>query len=51
MGTAYAVYTGIRATGTAIIGILFFKPAGFWRMFFIATLISSIVGLKYVSSQ
>ena len=50
MGTAYAVWTGIGAVGTVIIGILFFKePADFWRVFFIATLIGSIVGLKFVS--
>lgn len=50
MGTAYAVWTGVGAVGTAIIGILFFKePADFWRLFFIVTLISSIAGLKYVS--
>jgi quaternary ammonium compound-resistance protein SugE len=51
MGTAYAVWTGIGAAGTAIVGILFFKePAALWRIFFIATLIGSIAGLKYVSS-
>lgn len=50
MGTAYAVWTGIGAVGTVIIGILFFKePADFWRLFFIVTLIGSIVGLKFVS--
>lgn len=47
MGTAYAVWTGIGAVGTVLIGIFFFKePAGFWRMFFISTLIFSILGLK-----
>ncbi|MGN6166354.1 MAG: DMT family transporter [Flavisolibacter sp.] len=52
MGTAYAVWTGIGAAGTAIIGILFFKePASLWRIFFIATLIGSIIGLKYVSNH
>jgi quaternary ammonium compound-resistance protein SugE len=51
MGTAYAVWTGIGAVGTVIIGILFFKePAEFWRLFFITTLIASIVGLKFVST-
>jgi quaternary ammonium compound-resistance protein SugE len=51
MGTAYAVWTGIGAVGTVIIGILFFKePADFWRLFFITTLIASIVGLKFVSN-
>jgi len=50
MGTAYAVWTGIGAVGTVIIGILFFKePVAFWRLFFIVTLISSIIGLKFVS--
>lgn len=51
MGTAYAVWTGIGAVGTVIIGILFFKePVAFWRLFFITTLIASIVGLKFVSN-
>jgi len=50
IGTAYAVWTGIGAVGTVIIGIVFFKePADFWRLFFITTLIASIVGLKVVS--
>ena len=50
IGTAYAVWTGIGAVGTALIGILIFKdPAGFWRIFFLSTLIMSIVGLKFVS--
>lgn len=51
MGTAYAVWTGIGAVGTVIIGILFFKePVAFWRLFFIATLIASIIGLKFVTN-
>jgi quaternary ammonium compound-resistance protein SugE len=51
LGTAYAVWTGIGAVGTVLISILFFKePADFWRLFFITTLIASIVGLKFVSS-
>ncbi len=50
IGTAYAVWTGIGAVGTVLIGILVFKePATFWRLFFITTLIASIVGLKVVS--
>ena len=52
MGTAYAVWTGIGAVGTVIIGILLFKePATFMRLLFICTLIGSIVGLKFVSSH
>lgn len=50
LGTAYAVWTGIGAVGTAVMGILIFnEPAHFWRLFFIVTLIGSIVGLKAVS--
>ncbi|RTE53863.1 multidrug efflux SMR transporter [Arenibacter aquaticus] len=51
IGTAYAVWTGIGAVGTVLVGILIFKePATFWRMFFIFTLIGSIIGLKFVSN-
>lgn len=50
IGTAYAVWTGIGAVGTVIIGIILFKePTDFWRIFFISTLIASIIGLKVVS--
>jgi quaternary ammonium compound-resistance protein SugE len=50
IGTAYAVWTGIGAVGTVLVGIFIFKePADFWRVFFITTLIASIVGLKMVS--
>ena len=50
IGTAYAVWTGIGAVGTVIIGILFFKePATFLRLFFIFLLIASVVGLRLVS--
>jgi len=52
LGTAYAVWTGIGATGTVLMGIFVFKdPVTFWKMFFILTLISSIIGLKIVSNQ
>ncbi|ASE60912.1 multidrug efflux SMR transporter [Chryseobacterium indologenes] len=52
IGTAYAVWTGIGAVGTALMGIFFFKdPVSFWRIFFIVTLIGSVVGLKAVSSS
>lgn len=51
LGTAYAVWTGIGAVGTVLVGIFVFKePATFWRLFFITTLIGSIVGLKAVSN-
>ncbi len=50
LGTAYPVWTGIGAVGTVIVGIVFFhEPATFWRLFFITTLICSIIGLKLLS--
>lgn len=50
LGTAYAVWTGIGAMGTVLLGILVFQePATLLRVFFIATLIGSIIGLKAVS--
>ncbi|WP_026897921.1 DMT family transporter [Daejeonella oryzae] len=51
IGTAYAVWTGIGAVGTVLMGIFVFKdPASFWRIFFIITLIGSVIGLKAVSN-
>lgn len=47
IGTVYPVWTGIGAVGAVIVGIVFFhEPATFWRVFFITTLILSIIGLK-----
>ena len=51
IGTAYAVWTGIGAVGTVLMGIFVFKdPVSFWRVFFLITLIGSIVGLKFVNN-
>lgn len=51
IGTAYAVWTGIGATLTVLAGIIFFKePVEFWRLFFITTLIASIIGLRFVTN-
>jgi quaternary ammonium compound-resistance protein SugE len=50
LGTAYPVWTGIGATGTAILGILLFgEPATWLRGGLIATLIVAVIGLKLVS--
>jgi len=50
IGTAYPVWTGIGAVGTVLVGIVFFgEPATFLRLFFITTLIASIVGLKMLA--
>src|SRR5690606_13476197 len=49
IGTAYAVWTGIGAVGTVLVGIFVFKePTTFLRLLFLTTLIISIVGLKVV---
>lgn len=50
LGTAYAIWTGIGSVGVVLIGILFFRePAGFLKLFFMTTLIASIIALKVVS--
>ena len=50
IGTAYPVWTGIGAVGAVVVGIFVFKePATFWRLFFLTTLIGSIIGLKTLS--
>ena len=49
IGIAYPVWTGIGAVGAVLLGIfVFHEPATFWRVFFLSTLILSIVGLKIV---
>ena len=51
LGTAYAVWTGIGAAGTALVGILYYhEPATALRLVFLTTLIASIIGLKLVSA-
>ena len=53
LGTAYAIWTGIGAVGTVLIGIfgifVFKEPATPIRLFFLFTLIASLIGLKVVS--
>ena len=50
LGTAYAVWTGIGAVGTAILGIyLFNEPATALRLMCIGLILSGIVGLKLVT--
>ena len=52
MGTAYAIWTGIGATGVAILGILWFKePASLARLGFIAMIVVGIIGLKWSSGN
>ena len=50
VGTAYAVWTGIGAVGTAALGIyLFGEPASLTRLASIGLIVAGIVGLKLVS--
>jgi len=52
LGTAYAIWTGIGAAGTVILGIWYFdEPATTLRLLFLTTLIGSIAGLKLVSAH
>jgi quaternary ammonium compound-resistance protein SugE len=51
LGTAYAVWTGLGATGTVLIGLFFYnEPTDAMRVLFLVTLIGSIIGLKLVSA-
>ncbi len=50
LGTAYAVWTGIGAVGTALLGIyLFNEPRDALRLACIALIVAGIVGLKLVT--
>ncbi len=52
MGTAYAVWTGIGAVGTFVLGLLLFsEPATLARFFFVGLIVAGIVGLKLVSAH
>ena len=52
IGTAYAVWTGIGAVGTFVLGILIFSEAAtFARFFFVGLILVGIVGLKVFSAH
>jgi quaternary ammonium compound-resistance protein SugE len=52
LGTAYAVWTGIGAAGTALVGIGWYGEAATTaRVLLLTVLIASIVGLKVVASD
>mgnify|MGYP005766343045 FL=1 len=52
LGTAYAVWTGIGAVGSVLVGILVFKePVTAARMFFTVLLLTGIIGIKLTSSH
>lgn len=48
IGTAYGIWVGIGALGAAILGMILFKePVSMARLFFLALLVISLVGLKF----
>ncbi|KTD65955.1 quaternary ammonium compound efflux SMR transporter SugE [Legionella shakespearei] len=50
IGTAYAIWVGIGALGTAVMGIILFQePLSVLRILFLLLLLVSIVGLKYTA--
>ncbi|MED3550253.1 multidrug efflux SMR transporter [Cytobacillus praedii] len=50
MGTAYAIWTGIGASGGAILGMLLFGESRDWkRLIFIVMVLGAAIGLKLVS--
>ena len=52
VGTAYAVWVGVGAAGTAVVATLYHhEPMTFWRGIFLVLLIGSIIGLKATSTS
>jgi len=50
LGIAYAIWTGIGAAGTVLVGIFWFQDhLNTWQLIFLVTLIGSILGLKILS--
>ncbi|TFB18858.1 multidrug efflux SMR transporter [Filobacillus milosensis] len=50
MSTAYAIWTGIGAAGSAVVGILWFNErTSLLRILFILMIISSTIGLKIIT--
>jgi len=50
LGTAYAIWTGIGAVGSVIVGMLIFgEPVAFLRIIFLLCIIAGITGLKFTA--
>src|SRR5690625_479571 len=49
LGTAYAIWTGLGATGAVLMGIFFFKESSsLLRLLFLTCIITGAVGLKVI---
>ncbi|GAA1903795.1 DMT family transporter [Streptantibioticus ferralitis] len=52
IGTAYGIWVGIGAVGTAVLGmVLFHEPVTAARVFFVCLLVAAVVGLEATSSH
>lgn len=52
VATVYAVFTGIGTAGTVVVGMLFLdEPFSWLKIFFIATLLLGVIGLKLVTGE
>lgn len=52
LGTAYAIWTGIGAVGTVIVGIVVFRePADLARMLCVGMIVAGVIGLRVVSGH
>lgn len=50
VGTAYAIWVGVGAVGTAILGIVLFgDSANVWRLLSLLLIVAGIIGLKLAS--
>lgn len=50
MGTAYAIWTGIGASGGALVGMIFYGESRDWRrIFFLTLILAAVIGLKLIS--
>ena len=50
IGTGYAIWTGIGAVGTAMLGIILFaEPVTAWRVFCLLLIVGGVVGLKFTA--
>lgn len=51
VGTGYAIWTGIGAVGTAILGIILFgEPMTVWRIVCLLLIVGGVIGLKFSAS-
>ncbi|MCP2042350.1 multidrug efflux SMR transporter [Pontibacter sp. HSC-36F09] len=52
LGTAYAIWTGIGAAGTAILGMVFLnEPKDLMRILCLLMIVAGVVGLKYFAES